>query len=112
VVLSADWSNNGYGLLVALDHGYGLTTRYAHLSASLVAPGQTVTRGEAIGRVGSTGRSTGPHLHYETILGGVHVDPLFFVPAAKNPLKEANAATENSLKGAFGQGSGSAKEPS
>ncbi|MDR1607656.1 MAG: M23 family metallopeptidase [Deltaproteobacteria bacterium] len=83
VVLSADWSNNGYGLMVLIDHGFGLTTRYAHLSESLVSPGETVTRGQQVAKVGNTGRSTGPHLHYETILSGLAVDPLFFAPAAR-----------------------------
>ena len=66
----------GYGLQVLVDHGYGYKTRYAHLSKILVAVGQTVKRGEVIGEVGSTGRSTGPHLHYEVIYRGNHVDPI------------------------------------
>jgi murein DD-endopeptidase MepM/ murein hydrolase activator NlpD len=111
VVLSSDWSVNGYGQLLTIDHGFGLSTRYAHLSESLVAPGETVTRGQPVARVGNTGRSTGPHLHYETILGGVAVDPLFFVPAARNPLKEASAA-EGSRKKGIARGQGLAKEPS
>jgi biotin carboxyl carrier protein len=78
-VLSSDWSNNGYGLMVTLDHGFGLTTRYAHLSESLVEAGQEVERGQVLAKVGSTGRSTGPHLHYETVLGGVPVDPNIFL---------------------------------
>ncbi|MDR2612753.1 MAG: M23 family metallopeptidase [Deltaproteobacteria bacterium] len=80
-VLSSDWSKSGYGLMIALDHGYGLTTRYAHLSESLVAPGDKVARGDLIARVGSTGRSTGPHLHYETLLGETAVDPQTFLQA-------------------------------
>ena len=62
-VLSAGW-NSGYGNLVEIDHGYGYVTRYAHLSKMNVQKGQTVTRGDKIGEVGSTGKSTGPHLHY------------------------------------------------
>ncbi|MDR2405208.1 MAG: M23 family metallopeptidase [Deltaproteobacteria bacterium] len=81
VVLSSDWSKSGYGLMITLDHGYGLTTRYAHLSGSLVNVGDKVKRGDHIGKVGSTGRSTGPHLHYETLLGGVPVDPWGFIRA-------------------------------
>ena len=67
---------SGYGKQVLLDHGFGYKTRYAHLSKILVTPGQLVKRGEIIGEVGSTGRSTGPHLHYEVIYLGNHVDPI------------------------------------
>jgi murein DD-endopeptidase MepM/ murein hydrolase activator NlpD len=80
-VLSADWSKSGYGLMITIDHGFGLSTRYAHLSEALVTVGQKVTRGELIAKVGSTGRSTGPHLHYETLLGEVNVDPADFIQA-------------------------------
>ena len=75
VVGTAGWSG-GYGLLVALDHGGDLETRYGHLSGVAVAPGESVKRGQVIGYVGSTGRSTGPHLHYEVRQGQVAVDPL------------------------------------
>ncbi len=70
---------NGYGNLVVIDHGGGLTTRYGHLSHIDVAQSQTVTRGEFIGRVGSTGRSTGPHLHYEIRINDEPVDPLQYL---------------------------------
>jgi murein DD-endopeptidase MepM/ murein hydrolase activator NlpD len=70
---------NGYGQLIVIDHGGGLTTRYGHLSHIDVAQGQTVTRGEFIGRVGSTGRSTGPHLHYEIRINDEPVDPLQYL---------------------------------
>jgi murein DD-endopeptidase MepM/ murein hydrolase activator NlpD len=95
VVLSSDWSNNGYGLMVTLDHGFGLSSRYAHLSESLVTPGQTVTRGQPLAKVGNSGRSTGPHLHYETILGGTPVDPLFFAPLYREDLKQAHTARDS-----------------
>ncbi|MDR2339698.1 MAG: M23 family metallopeptidase [Deltaproteobacteria bacterium] len=81
VVLSSDWSKSGYGRMVTLDHGFGLSTRYAHLSESLVEVGDEVKRGDMIAKVGSTGRSTGPHLHYETLMGGVAVDPWGFIKA-------------------------------
>ncbi|UQZ91036.1 hypothetical protein C4J81_18155 [Deltaproteobacteria bacterium Smac51] len=70
----------GYGLLVTIDHGYGLVTRYAHLSKSLVEAGTDISRGQPIARTGNSGRSTGPHLHYETVLGGVAVDPMRMLP--------------------------------
>lgn len=69
----------GYGNLVEIDHGNGLTTRYAHLSAFDVKPDQIVPPGAVIGRLGSTGRSTGPHLHYETRLAGEATNPLKFI---------------------------------
>ncbi len=64
-----------YGKVIDLSHGYGYVTRYAHLSEVLVRPGQRVKRGDVIGRVGSTGRSTGPHLHYEVFRDGRRVNP-------------------------------------
>ncbi|HKG48490.1 MAG TPA: M23 family metallopeptidase [Pyrinomonadaceae bacterium] len=67
---------NGYGQLVIVDHGDGLTTRYGHLSDIDVQIDQTVSRGELLGKVGSTGRSTGPHLHYEVRINDQAVDPL------------------------------------
>ena len=66
---------SGYGTMIHLAHGYGLGTRYGHLSRVVVAPGQRVKRGDVIGYVGSTGRSTGPHLHYEVFRTGNQVDP-------------------------------------
>jgi murein DD-endopeptidase MepM/ murein hydrolase activator NlpD len=64
-----------YGKSIDLSHGHGYVTRYGHLSEVLVRPGQRVRRGEVIGRVGSTGRSTGPHLHYEVFRDGRRVNP-------------------------------------
>jgi murein DD-endopeptidase MepM/ murein hydrolase activator NlpD len=74
MVARADWTG-GYGLFVALDHGGGIQTRYGHMSRLAVSPGQTVHKGEVIGYVGSTGRSTGPHLHYEVRVNGQAVNP-------------------------------------
>lgn len=74
--------NGGYGNMVEIDHGHGLATRYAHLSAYGVSPGQWVAAGAVVGRVGSTGRSTGSHLHYETRIDGEAVDPQRFLRLA------------------------------
>jgi murein DD-endopeptidase MepM/ murein hydrolase activator NlpD len=65
----------GYGAMIHLAHGYGMATRYGHLSRVMVVPGQRVKRGDVIGLVGSTGRSTGPHLHYEVFRAGNQIDP-------------------------------------
>lgn len=73
----------GYGRMVEIDHGHGLTTRYAHLSAIDVSEGETVEKGEQIGAVGSTGRSTGAHLHYEVRIDEDATDPMRFVRAGK-----------------------------
>ena len=75
VVSFVGWQN-GYGQLVIVDHGGGLTTRYGHLSHIDVELNQTVSRAQLLGKVGSTGRSTGPHLHYEVRINDQAVDPL------------------------------------
>jgi murein DD-endopeptidase MepM/ murein hydrolase activator NlpD len=75
IVESASWSGN-YGNLLVLDHGFGLQTRYGHLSAFAVNVGDMVKRGDVIGYVGSTGRATGPHLHYEVLANGQLINPL------------------------------------
>jgi len=79
-VAAAEYSG-GYGRMVEIDHGNGLSTRYAHLSSIRVVAGQKVAAGTLVGRVGSTGRSTGAHLHYETRIDGVPVDPRRFLRA-------------------------------
>ena len=73
-VAFADW-DSGFGRMVLIDHGFGVTTLYGHLSRLNVRAGQTVARGERLGRMGSTGRSTGPHLHFEVRIDGHPVDP-------------------------------------
>lgn len=79
-VTEAGW-NGGYGKMVEIDHGNGFTTRYGHLSQVDVRVGQSVRSGQTVGRLGSTGRSTGPHLHYETRVDGDAVDPQKFLRA-------------------------------
>ena len=74
IVSHAGW-RGGYGLFVALEHGGGIETRYGHMSQLNVVPGQQVRKGDVIGFVGSTGRSTGPHLHYEIRINGSAIDP-------------------------------------
>lgn len=77
LIVYAAW-RNGYGNVVVIDHGNGLTTRYGHLSAIDVAAGQRIRRGDVIGRAGSTGRSTGPHVHYEVRENNVALNPMRF----------------------------------
>jgi murein DD-endopeptidase MepM/ murein hydrolase activator NlpD len=79
-VASSGWAG-GYGRMVEIDHGNGLSTRYGHLSEINVKVGDTIRIGQVIGAVGSTGRSTGPHLHYETRIDGEAVDPQKFLRA-------------------------------
>jgi murein DD-endopeptidase MepM/ murein hydrolase activator NlpD len=69
----------GYGNIVVIDHGYGITTRYGHMSQINVRMGQYITRGKVVGAVGSTGRSTGPHCHYEVRLHDRAVNPLSYI---------------------------------
>ena len=79
-VAIAGWSTVGYGNMILIDHGNGYQTRYGHLSAFMVEAGDSVKKGQLIGRVGSTGNSTGPHLHFEVILRGVHRNPFSYLP--------------------------------
>jgi peptidase M23-like protein len=81
-VTLAGWSG-GYGRVIDIDHGNGMSTRYGHLSAIDVRVGQSIRTGQIIGRIGSTGRSTGPHLHYETRVRGGAVDPQKFLRAGQ-----------------------------
>jgi len=78
VVTDAGWES-GYGNTVTIDHGYGVTTKFAHASKLLVRTGQRVQRGQRIALVGNTGLATGPHLHYEVHVNGRPVDPLKYV---------------------------------
>ena len=78
IVVKAEWAS-GYGNVIYISHGYGYSTRYGHLSSFAVRPGARVKRGEVIGYVGSTGRSTGPHLHYEVRVNNNPVNPLEYI---------------------------------
>lgn len=79
---------SSYGNYVQIDHGGDLETRYAHLSSYTVAPGERVEKGQLIGYIGSTGRSTGPHLHYEIRVAGVAVDPTPYMVGPQFALTE------------------------
>ncbi|MEW5871759.1 MAG: M23 family metallopeptidase [Chloroflexota bacterium] len=76
VIVYAGWSDYGYGYLIVIDHGNGWQSAYAHLSAVAVSCGQSVYQGGYIGALGSTGNSSGPHLHFELVFNGVKVNPL------------------------------------
>ena len=76
IVTFSGWNSSGYGNMVLIDHGNGMVTRYAHHSKMYVKVGDQVTKGQTIGMVGSTGRSTGPHLHFEIYMNGKRVNPL------------------------------------
>jgi hypothetical protein len=83
-VLRAEWSS-GYGNLVEIDHGFGITTRYGHNSAFVVATGDTVRAGQLIAKMGSTGRSTGPHCHFELRIDGTAHDPMKYLQRLPRP---------------------------
>jgi murein DD-endopeptidase MepM/ murein hydrolase activator NlpD len=84
VVEFTGWHGD-YGNMVAINHDFGLVTRYAHLSAYSVNPGDHVMRGQIIGRIGATGRTTGPHLHYELLVNGQLTDPVPLLTVARQP---------------------------
>ncbi|MCD4733380.1 M23 family metallopeptidase [bacterium] len=79
-----------YGLLVRIDHGYGFQTRYGHCSNMYVQVGDIVRRGEVVAAVGSTGRSTGNHLHYEVLRDGVNVDPALYILGDQDPIERVH----------------------
>jgi len=114
-VVSAGMTSGGYGNQTIIDHGGGMQTMYAHQSAIRVRPGQTVRRGQSIGAVGSTGHSTGPHLHFEVHLNGRPVDPAPYLGAGgmvgsgnSDPMAEskADAASGDKSPGASQDASG------
>jgi murein DD-endopeptidase MepM/ murein hydrolase activator NlpD len=85
VVESLEKSGWGYGQCIVINHGFGYKTRYAHLSAFKVSQGQKIKRGELIGLIGNTGKSTGPHLHYEVEKGGQKVNPIHYYHSDLSP---------------------------
>lgn len=92
-------SQGGYGLTVVVEHDSGIRTRYAHLSELAVRPGEVVARGQQIGRVGSTGRSTGPHLHFEVLEEGRPVNPVAALRkmAENDEFKEVRRVADSSI---------------
>ncbi|MFM5955281.1 MAG: M23 family metallopeptidase [Novosphingobium sp.] len=92
VISRADWFSS-YGLYISIEHGGNIQTRYGHLSRLNVASGQAVHKGDLIGYVGTTGRSTGPHLHYEVRISGISVNPIPYLNGAgKGPASTAPVA--------------------
>lgn len=91
IVGRADWYSN-YGLYISINHGGAMETRYAHLSRLAVAAGDNVKKGDLIGYVGSTGRSTGPHLHYEVRVEGIAVNPIPYMVESEAQLAYARDA--------------------
>lgn len=83
-VVSFAGRQSGYGLIIVIQHAFGFETRYAHLSRIRVTEGQRVSRGDRIGDMGSTGRSTGPHLHYEVRTGDTPVNPMNYITAGRD----------------------------
>jgi murein DD-endopeptidase MepM/ murein hydrolase activator NlpD len=77
-VVEVDVKFSGYGKMVVIDHGFGYRTRYAHMHDFAVRSGQNIKRGDLVGYVGNTGLSTAPHLHYEVLINGQHVDPVHY----------------------------------
>ncbi len=102
IIKEANANVSGYGNHVVIDHGYGYQTLYGHMYKIKVRPGQVVMRGEVIGWVGSSGKSTGPHCHYEVHRNGIPVDPVYYFyndldPAQYNRLLQLAAAANQSL---------------
>jgi murein DD-endopeptidase MepM/ murein hydrolase activator NlpD len=98
VVTESGYNSGGYGNLVKIEHGRGIETRYGHLSAIGVSKGQRVTRGQLIGRMGSTGRSTGSHLHYEVRIDGRAVNPIPFMKSTDYVLAMQRKANQQPME--------------
>lgn len=96
-VIAAHMNRHGYGKEVLVDHGFGYVTRYAHLQDILVTVGQKLNRGEVLGTLGNSGRSTGPHLHYEIRVNGRAVNPMYYFYENLSP-KEYNLLASNAVQ--------------
>lgn len=94
-VVDAGWNPGGYGNKIDISHGYGYLTRYAHLSKIMVVPGQEIKRGDLIGLVGNTGKSTGPHLHYEVRYKGQAQNPVNYYFQDLTPEEYARMVSES-----------------
>jgi murein DD-endopeptidase MepM/ murein hydrolase activator NlpD len=100
-IKTSGYSSGGYGNHVVIDHGYGYETLYGHMVRVKARAGQQVTRGEIIGYVGTTGKSTGPHCHYEVHKNGNKIDPVYFFYNDLSPqqfdelLKRAQASNQS-----------------
>ena len=105
VISKAEWFSS-YGLFISVEHGGNIQTRYGHLSRLNVAAGQTVHKGDLIGYVGSTGRSTGPHLHYEVRIAGAAVNPIPYMQGAALPVLAANTQPAPAAMGGADDGDG------
>ncbi len=101
VVQRSEWAN-GYGNLVEINHGNGLETRYGHLSKLIAQPNERVRRGQLIGLMGSTGRSTGSHLHYEVRIAGSAVNPMPYIEGTNYELALAEARAHDEREVAMG----------
>lgn len=101
IIEVATKSYHGYGTYVRINHGYGYKTAYAHMSVLKVRRGQHIKRGEIVGLLGNTGLSTGPHLHYEVLVNGVHVDPInfYFHDLTANQYEEMRTISQGIEKG-------------
>jgi murein DD-endopeptidase MepM/ murein hydrolase activator NlpD len=78
-IVSDTGKDSAYGNVIVISHGFGINSRFLHLSKILVSPGQRVKRGDKIAEVGTTGKSTGPHLHYEVRVNGIPVNPVRYI---------------------------------
>ena len=109
IISRAGWNSGGYGNLVEIDHGRGIVTRYGHLSKMTVNEGQRVSRGQMIGRMGSTGRSTGSHLHYEVRIDDNPVNPIPFMRSTDYLVAMKRAANNPSMDAVALGGPGGSK---